>query len=354
MLSQIRTVAQLETEMRSLVAQIQGDEHLIATLPRQLETRRLQLGRLLVEARKAFPKAGTKAAGWGELLHRLGLPQSTAWRYMEIAGHVETGRKEAEAAGLSCTENERPPTYAEVGIDSRPRGLEGITGNDPGLSAPLVSPTDRKRILELAAGFKTEEREASRAQRVERVADQARASALSPDGARYPVIMADPPWRYVDEEGRGSAEDHYATMSLEEICAMPVAARATDDAVIFLWATAPLLPEAFEVLRAWGFEYRTSSVWDKERIGIGHWFRVQHEHLLVGVRGNFPTPPPAARPSSVIRARRGEHSSKPDEAYAIVEAMWPGLPRLELFARRERAGWNVWGAEAHDDEQASA
>jgi N6-adenosine-specific RNA methylase IME4 len=165
--------------------------------------------------------------------------------------------------------------------------------------------------------------------------------------------MADPPWRYTDEEGRGSAEDHYATMSLEEICAMPVAARATDDAVIFLWATAPLLPEAFEVLRAWGFEYRTSSVWDKERIGIGHWFRVQHEHLLVGVRGNFPTPPPAARPSSVIRAPRGEHSAKPDAAYAIVEAMWPELPRLELFARREREGWQAWGAEAHD-EQASA
>jgi N6-adenosine-specific RNA methylase IME4 len=116
--------------------------------------------------------------------------------------------------------------------------------------------------------------------------------------------------------------------------------------LLFLWVPAPILREAFQVIDSWGFTYRTGAVWDKTKIGAGHWFRQQHEHLLLGRRGEFPTPPDSVRPASIIRAPRREHSRKPDEAYALVEAMYPDLPKIELFARFARKGWHAWGNEA--------
>jgi N6-adenosine-specific RNA methylase IME4 len=97
---------------------------------------------------------------------------------------------------------------------------------------------------------------------------------------------------------------------------------------------------------AWGFEYRSSIVWVKHAIGLGFWVRNQHEHLLIGARGRMRSPPPAARPSSVIINRRRQHSRKPDEAYALIEAAYPTLPKIELFARAARPGWDRWGNEA--------
>ena len=133
-------------------------------------------------------------------------------------------------------------------------------------------------------------------------------------------------------------------MSLDEICDMPVESElATDDAVLFLWATAPLLPEALDVMDSWGFEYRTGAVWDKKKIGMGYWFRGQHEHLLVGVRGDPPKPPPKAICSSIIASPRGGHSEKPEAVYRMIEAYYPELPKLEMFARGDRPGWSTWG-----------
>jgi len=135
-------------------------------------------------------------------------------------------------------------------------------------------------------------------------------------------------------------------MSTEELCAVPVAADlATPDAVLFLWTATSILPEALRVLEAWGFRYVTNVVWVKDKIGVGHWVRNQHELLLIGRRGGFPTPEPAKRPSSVIEARRREHSRKPDEAYELIERMYPEMPKIELFARRARPGWAAWGNE---------
>jgi N6-adenosine-specific RNA methylase IME4 len=115
--------------------------------------------------------------------------------------------------------------------------------------------------------------------------------------------------------------------------------------VLFLWAPAPLLTDALSVMTAWGFEYVTNMVWVKDKIGVGHWVRNRHELLLIGRRGEFPTPEPANRPSSVIEAPRREHSRKPDEAYEIIEAMYPELPKIELFARHARPNWSAWGNE---------
>lgn len=162
------------------------------------------------------------------------------------------------------------------------------------------------------------------------------------DDKRYNVILCDPPWRYDFAETKNrEIENQYPTMTLEEIKGLNVP--ADDDCVMFMWATAPKLEQAFEVLKAWGFTYKTCAVWDKELIGMGYWFRGQHELLLVGVRGSPGVPAPENRFSSVIRARREGHSKKPDRVYEMIEKMVPNKNYLEMFARRKRENWSVWG-----------
>lgn len=164
-------------------------------------------------------------------------------------------------------------------------------------------------------------------------------SALGP----FPVLYADPPWRYdfaLDDEGRG-IENQYPTMTVEEIADLPVPAAV--DGVLFLWTTSPKLREGLLVVDAWGYEYRTCMVWVKDRIGMGYYARQQHELLLIGARGDIPAPAPATRPPSVVTAPRTEHSSKPDEVYGLIERMYPGYTKCELFQRRPRDGWVGWG-----------
>ncbi len=159
----------------------------------------------------------------------------------------------------------------------------------------------------------------------------------------FRCIVADPPWEY-RESGGGNrvVSAHYPTMTTDDICALPVP--AADDAVLYLWATAPKLEEALRVLTAWGFRYKTHAVWDKEIIGMGYWFRGQHELLLVGTRGKVKAPAQELRVSSVIRERRTVHSRKPELVQDMIERWFPG-PRLELFARRPRENWTCWGNE---------
>lgn len=162
----------------------------------------------------------------------------------------------------------------------------------------------------------------------------------------YPVLCADPPWRYDANATPDlrSIENHYPTLTLEEQKRLEVP--AAEDAVMFMWATSPKLAEALDLLAAWGFDYRTCMVWVKDKIGMGYYARQQHELLLIGRRGNLAVPDPEDRPSSVIEAPRTEHSRKPQEAYDAIARMYPVLPRVELFARGARPGWSVWGNEA--------
>lgn len=161
----------------------------------------------------------------------------------------------------------------------------------------------------------------------------------------YHVIYADPPWRY--EHAVSSSreiENQYPTMSLDDLCELDVP--AADDAVLFLWATSPKLEEALEVLRAWRFTYRTNAVWVKDRIGMGYYVRQRHELLLIGARGELPTPLAGARYDSVIEAPRGRHSEKPTIVYDMLEDMYPEFELLELFARRKYSErWTAWGNE---------
>ena len=161
------------------------------------------------------------------------------------------------------------------------------------------------------------------------------------------MIYADPPWQ--DEFGPNDrqAELHYPVMSLAEIMALPVAGVCTADALLYLWAVPHMIPSALEVMSAWGFEYRTEMIWGKDKFGLGEWVRQQHEVLMIGRRGSFPPPPPAARLSSLITAPRGEHSAKPAVFAEMIERAYPDVPKLEMFRRGpSRPGWSSWGNQA--------
>jgi N6-adenosine-specific RNA methylase IME4 len=167
----------------------------------------------------------------------------------------------------------------------------------------------------------------------------------------FDLIYADPPWQLGSPDGQNAPENHYPTMTLEEIKTLPVP--TADDAVLFLWAVASKLPEALQVMKAWDFEYKTCFVWVKDWIGLGTWVRHRHELLLLGRRGNYPPPEPEDRPDSVIEAPRGRHSEKPTCVCELIERAYPLASKLELFARgTPRPGWATWGNEANlpDDE----
>src|SRR5665647_3191722 len=158
----------------------------------------------------------------------------------------------------------------------------------------------------------------------------------------YDIILCDPPWRYEHVKTNSRAiENQYPTMSLDEIKALRVPAE--ENSILYMWATSPKLKEALEVVESWGFEYRSSAIWDKEKIGMGYWFRGQHEYLIVAVRGKPSTPPEDKRYPSVIKSSRTEHSQKPEVVYDMIENMFPHKKYIEMFARNIRPGWQSWG-----------
>lgn len=169
----------------------------------------------------------------------------------------------------------------------------------------------------------------------------------------YGVICADPPWHFAVRSEKGedrSAVNHYRTMTLQDIAAMPVGDLAAKDCALFLWAIDPLLPEALGVLRGWGFRFATVGFyWAKTNrksdgyfTGLGYYTRANPEQVLLGVKGH---PHRMAKDvSRLVIAPRGEHSSKPEAVQDGIERLMPG-PYVELFARRQRSGWTCWGAE---------
>lgn len=231
-----------------------------------------------------------------------------------------------------------------------------------------ADPRALSRLAKEARDEKTAEKKARRSEKERALGDRQRALPAN----KYGVILADPAWRfesYSRETGADRAADnHYPTSTLEEIKALGVADIADDDCVLFLWATAPMLPEAIEVMAAWGFAYKSQVIWRKAEIGgaephnqgrldrghysaglvlgTGYWFRNAHEILLVGTRGNLPAPAPGEQWPSVIDAAPLRHSEKPIRFHDLIEAYFPNLPKIELNARRARDGWDLWGNEA--------
>jgi N6-adenosine-specific RNA methylase IME4 len=178
-------------------------------------------------------------------------------------------------------------------------------------------------------------------------------------GQRFATILADPPWRFQNQTGKIAPEHRrltrYNTLTLAEIAALPIADITAGTAHLYLWVPNALLPDGLAVMQAWGFRYKSNIVWHKIRKdggsdgrGVGFYFRNVTELLLFGVRGqNARTLAPGRRQVNLLATRKREHSRKPDEQYALIEACSPG-PYLELFSRGTRPNWTVWGHQANE------
>lgn len=172
------------------------------------------------------------------------------------------------------------------------------------------------------------------------------------------TILADPPWQFQNRTGKVAPEHkrltRYSTLLLKEIMEIPVSSAVAKNAHLYLWVPNALLPEGLEVMKAWGFSYKSNLVWHKVRKdgepdgrGVGFYFRNTTELLLFGIRGSMRTLPPGRSQINIIKTRKREHSRKPDEQYTIIESCSPG-PYLELFARGSRSGWYTWGNESEN------
>ena len=232
----------------------------------------------------------------------------------------------------------------------------------------LPSEIQQELIERAKAGEKVSaKQEVKKIRREQREVEVGATIAALPD-KRYGVIYAEPPWGSgVYDEDTGSdraAANHCATTDLEAIKRLPIP--AAEDAVLFLCAMVPMLPRALEVMAAWGFTYKSNLVWVKDKIDTGYWSRIQHEHLLIGVRGSVPASAHGDQVASVIVSNdgmvadprkegiplflqvqnwRAGHSAKPAAFRVLIETMYPHLPRIELFARETVEGWDAWGNE---------
>jgi len=165
-----------------------------------------------------------------------------------------------------------------------------------------------------------------------------------PDG-KFRVIYADPPWKYGDQltEDYGATKYHYPSMTLANLCLLPIRDMAADNAVLFLWVTSPLLYECAPLISAWGFTYKAMFIWDKVKHNMGHYNSVRHELLLICTRGSCMPDVPTLM-DSVVSIERTTHSTKPPQFREMIDKLYPHGARIELFARSEPiAGWMKWG-----------
>jgi len=164
----------------------------------------------------------------------------------------------------------------------------------------------------------------------------------------YRIIYADPPWKYGDKppapKGSGAMEYHYNPMSIEKICSMKLP-KIEKNAVLFLWVTSPILEECFEVIKAWGFEYKASFIWDKVFHNVGHYNSVRHELLLICIKGSCPPDNKVYYDSVVSIKRSRRHSEKPVKFREIIDELYSKGNRIELFARKKVENWDAWGSE---------
>ena len=177
---------------------------------------------------------------------------------------------------------------------------------------------------------------------------------------KYQIIYADPPWSYRNKNTGGSfksgADAKYPTMTMDELFNLPVRNIADKNSVLFLWATVPLLPEAFQLMDSWGFKYKTMLTWRKiMSLGMGYWFRGQCEHLLLGVKGKVSAF--RLQECNFMQIKAEKHSKKPEDFRRLIERATIKMSkqeRIELFARQKTPGWDVWGNEVSNNIETSS
>jgi N6-adenosine-specific RNA methylase IME4 len=291
-------------------------------------------------------------------------------------GRGKKGKTGKPGGSLSVPPGFDAPTYAEMGLDkkwaARSKALNRIPKDDrEAIAEQLSADSDDVTPKNILKVWKEQQREAKRKQYVERAAAGGKVSDLQElidSGQRFANIGGDPPWSFDVYSGKGkqrSAERHYDTMDLDAIKALPIGKLAAEDCALFLWIVWPELPGALEVIKAWGFEYKTVGfTWVKTtkgatqillngdglHWGMGYWTRANTEVCLLATRGS---PMRLAMDvHQVIVAPVGRHSEKPEETYKRIERLVPG-PRLELFGRSKREGWTVWGNEIGQKKEAA-
>ena len=235
----------------------------------------------------------------------------------------------------------------------------------------IVRETPKEKLADRA---RAEVKKAKRGTREADLADKQRALPQK----KYGLIYADIPRHFnvhSDETGLDRApENHYPTMSFDECCKLPVTDIAADDCILVFWSTAASLMDDLDIMAEWGFvtfrarttkgalvrnadgslvdaiegggRYCSMQVWDKVKMGLGYWFRDRHEFILVAARGNVVPPAPGTQDQSLFSEPKGRHSAKPAHVAEMIERLWPNTPKIELFARVARPGWDIWGKEA--------
>lgn len=162
---------------------------------------------------------------------------------------------------------------------------------------------------------------------------------------KYQVIYADPPWQYSNSGFNTSAEAHYNTMDIKAICELPINELADENSILFLWTTTAMAEEAFSVIKAWGFEYKTQMVWVKNTHIAGFYVYGKYELLYLATKGSFL--PIGEKVENIITGENSKHSKKPEQGYNIIEKMYPDCKYIELFARQTKQGWKAWGNEVN-------
>lgn len=251
---------------------------------------------------------------------------------------TETGFAEKQVDEQSV----HPPAPKQAKARKAKAGKAGV--NSGAIMRAEALQATRPDLAEKVRTGEVKPAEARRQATRDAVADKVQALPVG----QFTVIYADPPWSYNDkcDDGAvqaGGVEKHYPAMSLTELKALAVP--SASDAVLFLWATSPLLPEALELSQAWGFRYKASFVWDKIKHNMGHYNSVRHEFLLVCVKGNC-TPQNVKLYDSVQSVERTAHSEKPETFREIIETLYPHGARLEMFGRKQTKGWITWGNQA--------
>lgn len=262
-----------------------------------------------------------------------GRPAGSAAEKSGQVDHLKTSEKLADEHGVSAKTVRRAGKFAEE-VAANPELQKAIA--------------ERKPVLQVKREMKEERREARREENRAKVAEVIAPEEIIEVGAKFAAIVIDPPWDWGDEGDQdqlGRARPDYATMSIDQLCELPVADLADDDCHIYLWITNRSLPKGFRLLDAWGFRYITAITWAKPNFGMGNYFRGQTEHVLFGVKGSQPLKRKDV--GTIFNAPRGPngHSSKPIEFYELVESCSPG-PYLEMFSRSQRDGWKTWGENA--------
>jgi site-specific DNA-methyltransferase (adenine-specific) len=198
-----------------------------------------------------------------------------------------------------------------------------------------LKPEDQDKLLEKAVKEELTSKDLRKL-----VGEKKKLPAPALPQGKYNVIYADPPWQYSNSGISGAAENHYPTMSIEELSKLEIP--SSDNSVLFLWVTNPILFEAMPLIASWGFEYKTNMVWVKDIAGQGFYVKGQHELLLICVKGSM-RPLDSLYVRSVVSMPRQKHSQKPTKFYEIIEELYPKGKYLELFARNKRDGWTSWG-----------